>query len=498
MSPPMARRAHPRTVRPAPAEREDARLVRALERLAAGESLRGADLSGVRFHGGAFPRESVLDLAGADLRGAHFENMNLSHASFTEADLSGAAFRNVNLTRADLRGCAARGALFTDVNLVSANFAGADLAGCLIFDANMADVSFKGASLTGAEVDSIRLSLNGSTHVLGLKEALRALAHEESYPFIAGVSGDAFWLSYWFRTRELNWGGFAKDVLRRGLENFGFRCDFADEVEPEAAWETLRKALSEGRTVITPLHVSGATTTGVGFGGAEWVFVTGIDRGEVLVNCILGDGLRFAPQRFQSNWCQHHPLEEAADDLPIIYAMCIVGPRERTPSRTETTRAGLRGAVEILTLGSTEKVAFGFDAYAAMAQDLLSPAGPESLRPEEGKRFLPWLGLDVLHHHGSRWAIRDFLAEVIARGDFRGEEREPIEESRDLYAGVCADLQRFLDLLPWSFDLPEGPEREEAIRTYHANREQAADLLRSAAAKERDALARFRAFAEPA
>lgn len=495
----MARRAPPRP-RPAPAGNgEDPRLARALERLEGegGGSLRGASLCGAAFTGKLLPGPGPFDFTGADLRGASFEAVNLSKAVFAEADLSGASFRNVNLTKADFRAAAARGALFADVNLVSANFAGADLAGGLIFDANMADVSFKGAELTGAEVDSIRLSLNGATHVLGLKEALRALAQEESYPYIAGISGDAFWLSYYTRTRELNWGSFAKDSLRRGLENFGFRCDFADEVELDAAWETLRRALADGRTVITPLHVSAATTMGTGFGGAEWVFVTGIDRGDVLVNCLLGDAMRFPPARFQANWCLHHPLEEATEDLPIIYAMCLVGPRERVPARVETARLGLRGAVEILTLGSTEKVVFGFDAYTAMIQDLLSPAGPEHLPREEARRFLPWLGLDVLHHHGSRWAARDFLAEVLARGDLPSDEREPIEEARQLYAEVCTDLQQVLDLLPWSFDLPEGEERDTAIRDYHRNRERAADLLRSAAARERDALARFRAVIEP-
>lgn len=478
-------------------EERDPRVLRALARLREGESLRGEHLDGARFHSGDFAPDAPPDFTAADLRGALFEEVNLSRAVFSEADLSGAAFRNVNLNHADFSRSCARGAIFTDVNLVSARFNESDLCGSLFFDANMADISFKGATLEGSEIDAIRLSLNGSTHVLGLKEALRALAGQESYPYIAGVSGDAYWLAYYHKTRELNWGGFARDSLRRGLENFGFQCSFRDEVELDDAWEALKQALADGCTVITPLHVSGSTILGTGFGGAEWVFVTGIDRGEVLVNCLLGDGMRFPQERFRQGWCMHHPLEEAASDLPIIYATCIVGPRTRIPSRTETTRAGLRAGVEILELGSTEKVAFGFDAYTAMVQDLLSPAGPEALPPDESRRFLPWLGLGVLHHHGSRWAIRDFLQEVIDRGDLSGTEREAVVEARDLYAGVCGDLQRFLEIMPWSFDIQDAAEREEAIRRYHERRDEAADLLRAAAARERDALARFRAVTEP-
>jgi hypothetical protein len=474
---------------------DDPRLRLAAERAARGDPLGDLPLAGV-----SFPREFAagpLDFSGGDLRGATFADLDLSGARFSDADLSGASFRGVTLMRANFDGCAARGAVFRDVNLAYASFQKSDLRGALIFDANLADISFKGATLEGAEVDAIRLSLNGGTHVLGLKEALRSLAGESSYPYIAGVSGDAFWLSYVVKTRDLNWGGYAKDVLRRGLENFGFRCEFVDEVEVDAAWESLRAALSEGKTVITPLHVSDATILGTGFGGAEWVFVTGIDRGDVRVNCVLGDGLRFRPERFRACWCQHHPQEEMADDLPVIYAMCVVGPRAATPARAEVARNGLQGAIEVMMLSSTDKVAFGFDAYRHLVEDLQTHHSPRDFPADEQRRYLPWLGLGILHHHGSRWAVRDFLAELLDRGDYRGSDREALAEAHDSYAAACAALQRFLEIMPWTFDLADAAEREEAIATYERSREEGADLLQAAAAHERDALERFRAVVEP-
>mgnify|MGYP002622574385 CR=1 FL=1 len=475
----------------------DKRLEEEAARARRAEPLAALGLAGLTCTAGDLASDAPLDFRGADLRGATFAGMDLSGGRFAEADLGGAAFHNVNLARSDFRACSARGAVFTDVNLAYASFAEADLRGALFFDANMADISFKGASLEGCEVEAIRLSLNGGTHVLGLKEALRALAGESSYPYIAGVSGDAFWLSYFLKTRDVNWGGFPKDVLGRGLSSFGFPCTFVDEPHLDDAWESLRGALSEGRTVITPLHVSSATVMGSGFGGAEWVFVTGIDRGEVLVNCVQGDGLRFPAERFRACWCQHHPMEEAAGDLPVIYAMCQVGPRERTPSRAETTRQGMRAAVEVLTLPSTEKVAFGFDAYRHMVEDLSSNRSPRDLPPDERRRFVPWLGLGVLHHHGSRWAIRDFLGEVLDAGDFRAAERDAVAEARELYDAVCTDLQRVLETLPWSFDAPDEQDRVRAVEAYELHREEGADRLRAAAARERDALERLRHAAGP-
>ena len=144
-------------------------------------------------------------------------------------------------------------------------------------------------------------------------EALRLAGMPVARLLGAGRSGDAFWLTYYNTTRDINWGGFAKDVLVRGLGNFGFDCELVDEVDEQDAWNRLSAALGEGKTVITPLHVSAATVLGSGFGGSEWVFVTGIDRGEVLVNCLLGDGLRFTPEHFRASWCVHHPLEPRSE-----------------------------------------------------------------------------------------------------------------------------------------------------------------------------------------
>ncbi|MHC4410829.1 MAG: pentapeptide repeat-containing protein, partial [Planctomycetota bacterium] len=200
-----------------------ARAARVKEMIAAGESLAEANLSGMTLSGDDLGA-GAHDFRGADLRGARFEQADLAGSQFDEADLSGASFQNINLSGAHFSRCAARGATFADVNLAYASFNDSDLRGSLFFDANMADISFKGAALDGSEVDAIRLSLNGSTHVLGLKEAVCSLAGPVSYPFIAGISADAFWLTYYLKTRDINWGGFAKDVMVRGLRNFGYHC----------------------------------------------------------------------------------------------------------------------------------------------------------------------------------------------------------------------------------------------------------------------------------
>ena len=158
----------------------------------------------------------------------------------------------------------------------------------------------------------------------------------------------------------------------------------------------------------------------------------------------------------------HHPLEDDGDDLPIIYAMCVVWKRLAVPSRGEITRAGMRAGVEVMGLGSSDRVAIGFDAYRQLIDDLESHHGPEELPSDEARRFLPWLGLGILHHHGSRWAIRDFLDEVLSRGDFVGRERSAVAEAHELYADITCSHQSASTCDPSRVRKRQG----ESVRSY--------------------------------
>ena len=203
---------------PNPESEVDARIAALLATVRAGKPVHELDLAGITITGDQLRNGESPDFSGADLRGATFANVDLSSTAFVGADLSGAAFHNVNLMRAAFRGCSGRGTIFTDVNLAYTDFAESDLRGALFFDANMADISFKGAALDGMEADAIRLSLNGATHVLGLKEALRSLTGEDSFAYISGASGDCFWLAYFLLAHELSWDGLAPYVLERGFQ----------------------------------------------------------------------------------------------------------------------------------------------------------------------------------------------------------------------------------------------------------------------------------------
>ncbi|MBI1239469.1 MAG: hypothetical protein GC199_09025 [Alphaproteobacteria bacterium] len=112
-----------------------------------------ANLQGVRFdaatfegttiwgqttaHGPAHVILDLFDLAGANLKGAHFGPASLARANLSKATLGKADLRGANLARANLKG---------------AFLQGADLRGAMLKGANLADATTERARFTGARV----------------------------------------------------------------------------------------------------------------------------------------------------------------------------------------------------------------------------------------------------------------------------------------------------------------------------------------------------------
>ena len=439
----------------------------------------GGDLCGLTLDGKVLPRREHIvpwDLSGVSLRGAVLTRLDLSDANFRGADLSGAAFRNVNLEGADFSESGAAGAIFEDVNLSYGEFRDADLRGAAFTFANLADVSYKGADMRGVSVNAARLTMNGGTHTLGMKEALRHRYRRVSYPFVAGVSGDAFDLAYLIESSSMKWGGFVRETFDRGMAACGFATEFVNETDVETAWRCLTNELSEGGGVVTPVHIGGACITGSGFGGSEWVYVSDFDRpnNSVRVRCLLGDEIWFTWEEFIRCWCVRHPLARQREE--IVYSLCIVRDRVEEVEEGEAVLRGLRNAVEILNGGEkpAKGAVCGIPVYDFMLRDL----DVDPLVDEEG---CAWLGLGVRHHHGSRWAVRDFLLEASEKYLIGAEE--PIERAVRHYESVMSELARVIRILPASLNGDEG----DANR-FIENRDEAARCLRAARTAEREAM----------
>jgi hypothetical protein len=427
-----------------------------------------------------------------NLRGTVFTRLDLAGADFRGADLSGAAFRNVNLQGAALQGVVGAGAIFEDVNLAYASFREGDLRGAQLSHANLADIDFKGADLRGATVNGVRFSLNGGTHVLGLKEALNHRYDPVSYPFTVGVSADAFWFSYFTDGGNLAWGGFPEETFANGFRACGYRSEFVNELDVEEAWRRLVRELKAGHGVVTPLHVGGRWIAGTAFGGSEWVYVSGYDaeRNSVTVRCLLGDDLTYTWDEFVRSWCVHHPMEPKQDR--IVYSFCVMGEREEEVSAGEAVLRGIRTGLELLERGEAPEhgAVCGIPVYDLVLRDL-------DLEAFAGDEECGWLGLGLMHHHGSRWAIHDFLGEAARH--LEGAD-EAFAAARERYAAILVDLRKAMEMLPPRLG-GEGREAEELMVLFLSNREEAARHLRSARSGEKkaaEALAEILETARPA
>jgi uncharacterized protein YjbI with pentapeptide repeats len=118
----------------------------------------GADFSSARLAG---------DLSGASLRGATFDDANLSadmknqsmglmRAVLRSAILEGARFRRTNLMSADLRFIHAAGADFTWANLTNADASGSDLTGAIFSGATTKDLDLDSARIDAAAEMALR------------------------------------------------------------------------------------------------------------------------------------------------------------------------------------------------------------------------------------------------------------------------------------------------------------------------------------------------------
>ena len=228
-----------------------------------------------------------------------------------------------------------------------------------------------------------------------------------------------------------------------------------------------RKILSEARRVLDDIK--------------KYVPVYDAKRGAVRVRCLLGNDLEFTWDEFVRAWCIHHPMAEYRDE--IVYTMCVVGECVQDVEPWEAVLSGLRSGVELLGLGefARKNAVCGIPAYDMLLRDL------EQADVTVGEECCTWLGLGLMHHHGSRWAIRDFLSE--ARGILPVGGRE-IDTALATYGTVLTDLRAVIELLPSSM-AGEDEEAEEARERFLANRHLAAKHLRSARSAEetaRDAL----------
>ncbi len=188
---------------PAPLARDEI-----VARLARGESLAGADLTGSDL--------SSLDLRGHDLTGALAER-----ATFAGCALDGAVLTECALSGADFSNASMKSAVLERADLTNARLAAADLTGAVLTDATLARAFAHEAvfrEVDGAGADFTSASLDGCVFVdAKLAGADFTLAHVERADFSRALLDDARMNESW-----------AAGVVLDGASLTDFRAEGAD------------------------------------------------------------------------------------------------------------------------------------------------------------------------------------------------------------------------------------------------------------------------------
>jgi uncharacterized protein YjbI with pentapeptide repeats len=122
-------------------------------KLSAGESLRCADLSGLKLED--FDRDGS-DLGGVNLTGARLDNVSLIGSVLDGANLDGADFSAVALQSSSLRGATLRDARFWECDLVGADLRGANLS-LSFLPTEMSGANLAGSEIVGADLEGTDL-----------------------------------------------------------------------------------------------------------------------------------------------------------------------------------------------------------------------------------------------------------------------------------------------------------------------------------------------------
>lgn len=131
-----------------------------------GANLRGADLNNIDLSDAT---RNGADLSGADLRGADLSSAVLSGANLSQADLSGASLHYAYLADADLSGAKLNDADLYGAALLNANLVAADLSNADLELADLQNADLKEAfDVTPEQLNKV-LSLQGATMPDGSK-----------------------------------------------------------------------------------------------------------------------------------------------------------------------------------------------------------------------------------------------------------------------------------------------------------------------------------------
>ena len=275
-------------------------------------------------------------------------------------------------------------------------------------------------------------------YIHSVYEALKHRQKEVSYPYLMGISGEAFRLFYYRFEPEKGMNTFLHNPLRTVCNALGIKHELLYDETYEAAWERLQANVRIGKPTLLPFSDC-------------CPFLIAADEPETVI-CQNGFRYQFSFKDLQTRW---QPIGGFLELGPYGFYQFVIGDPEREPNPRDTALGAFRCAIKLMRARRRiHNCAMGLVAYEELISRLKSLlVSKRKLTVQEIDKATKWSGRPLSQCLEARKAAVEYLQSVRER--FEGEEAEHLNKAIAAYQKAVTLLNKLQTIWPSTSSLSE-------------------------------------------
>lgn len=278
-------------------------------------------------------------------------------------------------------------------------------------------------------------------YIHSVHEALKHRQTEISYPYLMGVSGEAFRLFYNRFEPEKGMNTFLHNPLRAVCNALGFKHELLYDEIYETAWERLCENGRSEKLILLP------------FSDCCPLLISA-DEPETII-CQNGSRYKLSFKELQTQW---QPIGGFLELGPYGYYQFVLGDPEREPKEREAALGAFRCASKLMrSRRKIDNCALGLAAYEELISHLSGMiVSKRKLTESEIEKAIKWNGRPLLQCLEARKVAVEYL--LLVEDHFDGEEAEHLKKARAAYKKVVVLLRKLRTVWSSALFLSEPPE----------------------------------------
>ena len=310
------------------------------------------------------------------------------------------------------------------------------------------------------EAPGLLISSQPINYIHTLYEAVKHREDESavSFPYLMGVSGEAFRFFYNRAAPEAGMNTFFHNPLRAACKALGFNFEISYDETFTAAWERLSENMSAGKPTLLP------------FPDCCPFLMEGKHPEEIVYQ--NGSRHQIGAEDVREQWQPGGGFLELG---PHGYYQFVIDSRDREPKARDVALGALRGAIKMMnTRRKIRDCAMGLAAYEELISDLNNlTSGRRKPAEHDIDKIAKWASMPLEQCIEARKAAFEYLISV--REHFEAEEQEHLDKAIAAYQAVVVLLKKVQQVL----GNPAAPSSQsQAIRRFRSNCRMAVKLLK--------------------